>query len=151
MQKKKKKKKERVIPGCMQLELERLSEKKRREEEKLFPNQSGDLKMMSLLNFLDSGLWAQSRPKGTVWENHRQFSPTFFFPGKRVNVSQREFNFPPPVEARENYRSFAKQKKKNKSGRKWLFGICKTENCCLKTCVKICVDERVYKNTCNIV
>ena len=27
----------------------------------------------------------------------------------------------------------------------------KTENICLKICVKICMGEKVYKNMCNIV
>ena len=27
----------------------------------------------------------------------------------------------------------------------------KTENCCLKICMEICVNEKVRKNTCNVI
>ena len=27
----------------------------------------------------------------------------------------------------------------------------KIKNICLKTCIKICVDEKIYKNSCNVI
>lgn len=113
---KKKKKKERVIPGCMQLELQQLSEKKKKRRGKTISQSIGGFK-----NDVSSQLFGQWAVGVVSFKRHRMgndrqfFSPTFFFPAKRVNGSQWEFNFPPPVEARENQRPFANLK--NKTGR----------------------------------
>lgn len=72
---KKKKKKERVIPGCMQLELQQLSEKKKKRRGKTISQSIGGFK-----NDVSSQLFGQWAVGVVSFKRHRMGNDRQFFP-----------------------------------------------------------------------